>query len=87
MMFFGTIPGFVKGSGTFMTMLENEGQTVESRLNAYNIFKRVILGMGDDQLAVHRRTWQVKSGLLFQYLQEIKMRIVAAKCLEMHKKG
>ena len=48
MMFFGTIPGFVKGSGTFMAMLQSEGQTIEDRLNSYNIFKTVILSMGDD---------------------------------------
>ena len=68
MMFFGTIPGFVKGSGTFMSILESEGQTIENRLNAYNIFKKVILGMGDEQFHGPTRKWQVRSGLLFQYI-------------------
>ena len=40
-----------------------------------------------DDLAINGHSWQVHSGLLFQYLQEIKMRIVAMQCLKKHEKG
>ena len=42
--------------------------------------------MKDDQ-GIIGRSWEIQSGLLFQYLQEIKMRIVAMKSLQMHEKG
>ena len=58
MMFFGSVPGFVKGSGSFMAMLENEGQTIQSRLNGYNLLKKVILGMKDDQ-SIIGHGWEV----------------------------
>ena len=44
MMFFGLIPGFMKGSATFMGQLEREQMTVEGQLNCFNLLKEVVFG-------------------------------------------
>ena len=81
MLFFGSIPGFSSGSAKFMGQLKREDQTIFSQLECYNILKTRVLAhkdMTSDELNI---------GLLFQYLQEIKMKMTTMKSLENHKKG
>ena len=81
MLFFGSIPGFSAGSAKFMGQLKREDQTIFSQLECYNILKTRVLAHKDlssDELNI---------GLLFQYLQEIKMKMTSMKSLENHRTG
>lgn len=81
MLFFGEIPGFSRGSSRFMAQLRREDQTITSQLEAYNILKTLVLAHKE------ATTGELRMGLLFQYLQDIKMRIVTMNSLEMFRSG
>lgn len=81
MLFFGSIPGFSRGSAKFMYQLRKEDQTITSQLESYNLLKTLVLAHKEHS------SDELRLGLLFQYLQEIKMKIVTMKALKKYEKG
>ena len=64
-----------------MNQLKREDQTITKQLECYNMLKNSIL--------CHKElnSGKLRLGLLFQYVQEIKMKIVATKCIQNFEKG
>lgn len=66
-----------------MAQLSREDQTIHSQLESYNLLKTAVIA--------HKETSgideELNLGLLFQYLQEIKMKITATKSIKRYQKG
>ena len=64
-----------------MGQLKREDQTITSQLECYNMLKTRVLAHKD------MTNGELNIGLLFQYLQEIKMKMATLKSIENHKAG
>ena len=74
-----------EGQQRELAQLKREGQTVTSQLESYNLLKKQVLEFKDS--IGEFASEELRLGLLFQYLQEIKMRIVAQRVLQNYKDG